>query len=659
MSFMMLAALLAATPAAALPPPIPRHDGVIQGTPARFDPYAWLRDDSRSRPDLLALLEAQNAWSEAVLAGQQPLEARLRQEFDARPRGDAASESWVTRAGHAWRLAPDGSLWRKGEAHPVLPARSAEGYYEAGGWSLSPDGRLLAIAEDRRGSRDYRVSVLRLEDGQVLAELTGRSSDLAWADDGQTLYTIGNERRTLRPYRLLAWHGGQEKALWQERDPAWLVSLYRTTDDRFLLLQSNNHDSSEQYLLEGSRAPHLLQGRRAGVEYYADHQSGWVIRSNRDGAFALYGAEQPDRRWLRLWQPPAGATMEKWRLFERHLVVQLRHAGQDEVALLDRQGNERHRLPLSGSAGTGWLQGAQDPAADRILVRSQSLSTPPRERWLDLNEGRWSAPLEDTTTAYRSERRWITSADGTRVPVSLAWREGVTPRAVLLYGYGAYGTPMRPYYQREVLSLLDRGVLYAIVHVRGGGLLGEEWTQAGRGIHKQRGIDDFLAAADTLGQQGRLPVLAMGGSAGGLLVGAALNQAPTHFAAAVLQVPFLDPIATMMDPELPLTRQEYQEWGNPALPAEYAALRRISPYDNLARRPYPPVLVSTALYDSQVPYWEPLKWMARLREQSTSQGPYLLLTELEGGHRAGGGDRARELAFLLTQVGLNDSGEQP
>lgn len=644
------------------PPPIASQPHLIAGAPARHDPYFWLRDESRSNPAILALLQEQNRWSKQQLASQQPLEARLRAEFARHPKGDPAPDNWLIRGELAWQVRADGSLWQRqqGESRQLLPPRADEGYYAVGGWALSPDNRLLAIAEDRRGDLDYRITLIALHGGDTLTTLPHRSADLAWSQDGQTLYTIANERGTLRPWQLLSWGAGREQTLYEETDPAWLLSLYRTTDGQHLLLQGNNHDSSEQYLLDSGQ-PELILPRRRGVEYYLDSQSGWVIKSNRDGAFALYGAAAPGSEWQRLWPAPGEdlGDPEKWRLFDRHLVVQFRQQGEEWLALLDRSGRERQRLPLAMGAGTGWLQGEHDPASDRILVRTQGLSQPPGQRWLDLTSGRWQDhedPSRASSLPYHSERRWVRSADGTRVPVSLVWRADVATRAVLLYGYGAYGTPMRPYYQKELLSLLDRGFVYAIAHVRGGGMLGDQWTRDGRGINKQNGICDFIAVGQTLrhwsSDTSPLPLFAMGGSAGGTLVAAALNQQPTLFSGAVLQVPFVDLLGTMSDPALPLTRQEYREWGNPARTAEYQAMRRVSPYDNLHRAPYPPLLITTALHDSQVPYWEPVKWLARLREHSTRSGPYLLLTEFEGGHGAGGGDRAREFAFLLHLAGI-------
>ena len=390
-----------------------------------------------------------------------------------------------------------------------------------------------------------------------------------------------------------------------------------------------------------------------------------LLKSNRDGALGLYQVADlslvAKGEWQRLWSGE-GRELEKWRLFAWHTVLQYRKEGDDWLDVLDAKGALIHSLPLTDGAGTAWIQGSQQPASDKVLIRRQGMAEPPHQRWLDLSSGAWEGtPETRDTSPYQSERRWIAGKDGVKVPVSLVWRKGIThPRALLLYGYGAYGTPMRPYYQPRVLSLLDRGFVYAIAHVRGGGLLGESWYREGRGRDKQHSVDDFLAVADALAQDPAIDparLFAMGGSAGGLLVAAALNQAPTRFAGAVLQVPFVDLLGTMQDPELPLTRQEYAEWGNPAIPGDYAAMRRLSPYDNLHKVPYPPVYVTGGLHDSQVPYWEPLKWIARLRSHSTGTGPYLLRTELDGGHlgapRTAALRAAQEYAFLLTLAGVN------
>ena len=671
-SLLILASLLATpAPAAPLPeaaPLILERPQLMKGEIARLDPYGGWRDDSRQDPALLALLGEQNRWTEQQLADQLPLAKTLQAEWQTRDRGAPVPEEWLSEAGSQWRMAADGSLWQRSDAQSaprqqLAPRQPVEGYYELAAWALHPGGRLLALAEDHRGDRDYHITLLDLASGQTLATLAHRASDLLWSLDGKTLYTVANERRTLRPWQLWAWQDGKEALVHQEADPAWLLSLYRTTDKRHLILQSNNHDSAEQYLLDEG-GPTLLKARERGLEYYLDTQGDRVlVKSNRDGAMGLYQAPSLASVATGPWQPlwsGEGKDLEKWRLFTRHTVLQYRKAGDDWLDVLDAEGKLTHSLALTDGAGTAWIQGAHDPASQQILIRRQGMAEPPHQRGLDLASGSWRQEQPASSSPYQSERRWVVGKDGARVPVSLVWRKDIrTPKALLLYGYGAYGTPMRPYYQPQVLSLLDRGFVYAIAHVRGGGLLGEAWYKEGRGQRKQQSVDDFLAVAESLARDPAIDparLFAMGGSAGGLLVAAALNQAPTRFAGALLQVPFVDLLGTMADPELPLTRQEYAEWGNPAIPADHAAMARLSPYDNLHPAPYPPLYVTAGLYDSQVPYWEPLKWLARLRAHSTGAGPYLLHTELEGGHlanpRTAELGAAREYAFLLSLAGV-------
>ncbi|MGB6188713.1 MAG: prolyl oligopeptidase family serine peptidase [Aeromonas molluscorum] len=669
---LLILATLLATPAAQAVDPAPtiaRRPLLMKGEIARIDPYGGWRDDGRSSPELLALLRQQNRWTEQQLSGQQGLTQQLLAEWQTRTRGEPMPAEWLSLAGSQWRMEADGSLWQRSDEQAtarqrLAPRQPSSGYYELANWSLHPDGRWLALAEDSLGSRDYRITLLDLASGKTLTTLTHRASDLLWSLDGRTLYTLASERHTLRPWQLWAWQGDKEQLIHQEADPAWLLSLYRTTDQRHLILQSNNHDSSEQYLLDGGSTA-LLKARQPGVEYYLDTQGERVLlKSNLEGELGLYQAaslaEVGQGAWQRRWQG-RGRTLEKWRLFANYTVLQYRKAGDDWLDVLDADGELRHSLPLTEGAGTAWIQGAHDPASQHVLIRRQGMAEAPHQRWLDLDSGQWlNDGAQASPTPYRSERRWVLGKDGARIPVSLVWRKDIqAPKALLLYGYGAYGTPMRPYYQPQVLSLNDRGVVYAIAHVRGGGLLGDAWYQDGRGQQKQRSVDDFLAVADALARDPAIDparLFAMGGSAGGLLVAAALNQAPARFAGAVLQVPFVDLLGTMNDPGLPLTRQEYGEWGNPAKAADYAAMRRLSPYDNLHAAPYPPLYVTAGLHDSQVPYWEPLKWMARLREHSTGAGPYLLSTELEGGHlatpRTAQQKAAREYAFLLSLAGV-------
>ena len=525
---------------------------------------------------------------------------------------------------------------------------------------LESDLPLAALLEPQAAIESRVAAAAAMASGETVATLEHRAADLLWSRDGKTLYTIANEPRTLRPWQLWAWQAGKEALVHQEADPAWLLSLYRTTDKRHLILQSNNHDSSEQYLLEDGKAS-LVKGRQRGLEYYLDTQGERVLlKSNRDGALGLYQVADLSQVAKGEWQPLWSGeqrSLEKWRLFADYTVLQYRHHGDDWLDVLDGRGRLSHRLLLTEGAGTAWIQGAHDPASGQILIRRQGMAEAPHQRWLDLASGTWGQEQPASSSPYQSERRWVVGRDGVRVPVSLVWRKEIhAPKALLLYGYGAYGTPMRPYYQPRVLSLLDRGFVYAIAHVRGGGLLGESWYREGRGRDKQHSVDDFLAVADALARDPAIDparLFAMGGSAGGMLMGVAVNERPELFHGVIAQVPFVDVVTTMLDESIPLTTGEFEEWGNPQDDVYYRYMKTYSPYDNVEAKAYPHLLVTTGLHDSQVQYWEPAKWVAKLRELKTDDNLLLLCTDMDSGHGGKSGrfksyeGVALEYAFLI------------
>lgn len=675
----------------------------LKGGPA--DPtYQWLRDDSRQSLAVRHFLEQENRHTEQVLLEQASLEQTLLTEWQARTK-QPAEQPWSLQGRFEYRLEAGHAIVRREAGSAQAPQilvdlaqrAATSAYYQLGNWSVSPDHRYVALAEDRRGDRHHRITLLDTHTARMIdTPLQQAATDLVWASDSRSLYWIANERETYRPYRVMRWDLGakQQQEVYREPDPAWLVSLYRTSDTGLAIIQSNSHNASEQFLLDlttGHRGT-PLRPRQAGMEYYADVRHGRMyLSSNLHGEFALYqrklesvtlnrndgdeeSAGPTAQDWQLIWQPAVGEEIRNWYLYPQHIVIETAVQQHHDVVLLDYQGRACFRQRITPEGGVAWVSGSKTPHDTKVWIRRMSLSQP--AQWLTLDLASVSRPVVPGESAlqlrleaedhyagldprlYRSEQI-VVHHDGVAVPVSLVYRaDALTPTsAVVLYGYGAYGTPMRPYFMPQILSLLDRGMVYAIAHVRGGGYLGEEWYRQGRGTLKQNGIDDFRAVAQTLRhyQTGRQrPVLAIGGSAGGTLVAAALNQAPALFRAAVLQVPFLDVVATMSDPALPLTRQEYAEWGNPADPEQRRAMQAYSPLDNIQPQAYPPMLVSAGLYDSQVPYWEAARWVARVRELSLTKAHYLLSTNMQGGHqqdsRKAAGQQAREYAFLIRQA---------
>ncbi|MCW8332171.1 prolyl oligopeptidase family serine peptidase [Photobacterium sp. SDRW27] len=650
----------------------------VLSEPELADNYQWLRDDSRQSERVLSFLRQENLYTANSLQPQAKLAEELLDEWKQRAvkRGQ---QPWLLRGDYNYRIESVQGVRQlnrqqasSGQVLTVVnltERAAAASYYQLAAWAESPDHRYVALAEDRRGDRNYQIAIVDTQSGKVTESIVANgSTDLVWSQDSKNLYLVENEAETYRPYRVLRYQlsSGLKTALYQEKNLAWLVSVYKATSGNYGIVQSNNHNTSEQQLIELDSGTLLgtIRPRESGIEYYADVQAdNLYLSSNIDGSMALYQAQLGDTKspWQPLWRPSAGQHLKNWLLYQQAIVLEVSHKQNSDVVVLDYQGKIRYQLPITPEGGVAWLSRNGWSQSPTVRIRSMSMAQPPQWLELDLQSYQLKVLSEDRypnlePSLYRSEQLMVKTGE-VSVPVSLVYRpDRLTQNsAVLLYGYGAYGTPMRPYFMAQVMSLLDRGMIYAIAHVRGGGYLGPDWYLEGKGLNKPNSIADFVAVADvlTLFKQGRQrPILAMGGSAGGTLVAAALNQRPELFAGAVLQVPFVDVINTMADPSLPLTRQEYAEWGDPSKPEQFAVMETYSPYDNIKDQAYPPMLVTAGLFDSQVPYWEAAKWVAKLREHSSLPGPYLLETNMEGGHmqdpRRASQQQAKEYAFLLT-----------
>nr|WP_284694925.1 prolyl oligopeptidase family serine peptidase [Photobacterium galatheae] len=637
----------------------------------------WLRDDSRQSARVLDFLRAENQQTAHTLAPQLPLEQALLTEWQSR-QADIAERPWHLAGQYNYRFSHGQLLRQEAQSGLVttvadLSKRSQDSdYYHLGSWQVSPDHRTLAITEDRRGDRNYSLTVIDLNNGQVKARLSETvSTDLAWSQDSQSLYFVENESGTYRPFQVIRWSQttAKQEKVFSEDNPAWLVSVYAATADQYLIIQSNNHNTSEQLLIDSNsgRRLTLIRPREAGIEYYADVRHGRLfLSSNLNGDFALYQTsfDQTDMArqmaWQPIWKPDQMQHIKNWLLFPEHIVLEVTAQHLSRLVVLNYQGTVLKDTVITPAGGVAWLSGNTNRYGQSVMIRRMSMTQPPQWQAFDLKQQTLKVVAEDRypnlePANYRTEQIQVRH-NGVSVPVTLAYRaDRLTQTSpVILYGYGAYGTPVRPYFMPQIISLLDRGAIYAIAHVRGGGYLGPDWYAQGKGVQKPHSFDDFLAVAEVMkafGQGKNRPILALGGSAGGTLVAGALNRQPELFAGAVLQVPFVDVIATMSDPSLPLTRQEYAEWGDPSDPAQRAVMASYSPNDNISAQAYPPMLVTAGLYDTQVPYWEPARWVTRVRENSLNSGPYLLQTDLSGGHRQDARQsqqqQAREYAFLL------------
>lgn len=647
------------------------------------DEYAWLRD--RDDPATLAYLEEENAYTEAATRHLATLREALFEEI--RSRVQETDLSAPARRGEWWYA----TRTREGSSYPVYVRRrgapegpeevlldvndlaAGHGYLRLGNVAVSTGQTLLAYSTDTDGSERYRLRIRNLASGADLPdEIPDTYYTAAWsADDRFLLYVTLDEAH--RPYRVWRHELGTDPAgdalVFEETDERMFLGVGTTTDRAFVLIHSGSQVTSEVLALPASDLtgrPVSVRGRTHGVEYDVDHQGGRWLVVTTDGApngrLLSVAVDDPADEVELIPHNPLRRVSSVLAL-SRHAVVSGRHDGLTALTVL---GDDGVPVDLTFDEPVYTVGRGQNLEHDTATLRIvyESLATPRRIIDVDLDTGARTLVRETPVLGgydpadYVSERTWAVAGDGTRVPVSLIRRrETPLPAPLLLYGYGAYEIPTDPWFSHARISLLERGIIFAIAHVRGGGELGKQWYEDGKLAAKENTFDDFVAAAEHLVAAGFTTperLAARGGSAGGLLMGAVANRRPDLFAAVVAEVPFVDVLSTMLDETLPLTVIEWEEWGNPAHPDAHAWMRRYSPYDNV--RPgmsYPAMLVTAGLNDPRVSYWEPAKWVARLRATATNRGPLLLKTELGAGHGGPSGryaawrDEAFVMAFLL------------
>ncbi len=676
-----------------------RHEthGVV-----RVDDYHWLRE--RGDPAVTAHLEAENAYTQAVMAPTEALQETLFAEIKGRIRQTDMSVPYREGDYLYYTRYEDGREYPIHCRRPVdapaavdVPAAVdgeqvlldvnvlAEGrdFCQVSALEVSPDGRLLAYAIDVEGRRIHTIRVKDLAaDATLDDELKRVTSNLVWANDNRTLFYTRQHAETLRWHQVWRHVVGTPQAddvlVYEEADETFNCEVGKTRSKRYLLIASAQTVSTEYRLLDAERpagAFEVFWPRARDHEYDLDHyRDRFYVRTNhRARNFRLMetaAAGTPPERWVEAVPHRDDVLLESFALFRGHLVLQERRAGLTRLHVRPWSGDGAHDIAFDEPVYD--VHVSVNREADTRLLRFgyESLTTPRSIYDYDM-EARSRTLLKRQEVLggfdpaeYAAERVFATAPDGRQVPISLVARAGA-PRdgtgPLLLYGYGAYGISMDPTFNSARLSLLDRGFRFAIAHVRGGQELGRHWYDDGRLGRKQNTFTDFVACAEHVvraGYTGPERLYAMGGSAGGLLVGAVLNMRPDLFAGAVAQVPFVDVLTTMLDDSIPLTTGEYDEWGNPHERAAFDDILAYSPYDNVAARDYPALLVLAGLHDSQVQYWEPAKWVAKLRAMKTDARPLLLKTNLDAGHGGVSGryrryrETALQYAFLLREAGV-------
>ena len=668
----------------------------------RVDEYHWLRDDDpqTKRPEILQHLQAENAYSAVMLAPLAALRARLVSEMRSRMRDDDSTPPAYEHGWWLWtefrpgaeqprRLRQRGTPERPDpRARPQLmlddnQRAAGHAYYRVTATAISPDGNTLAWTEDTSGRNIHMLHFKNLKTGRVLTDtLPGVMDNLAWANDSRTLFYIRQDPVTLNSgpvYRhRLGTRVTPDVRIFEEPDKTRLVSLARSASGRLVCISVDDYDSSETLALsaDAPRAlPHRVLARRTGVRHDADHYRGrWFVRTNEDAPnFRLVSAPDtaPDdrRRWRTLVPARDQTTLERFVLMRQGIALQERVQADSRVRLL--VGRQSQEIPAEPGTSVA-LGDNRDPNAAYLRYGVESM-VQPRATW-DLHlatrqrvlRKRQDVPGYDAAL-YAAARVWAPARDGRSIPVTLAWRpdraqrDGHSP--LLLQAYGAYGISFDPGFSANRPSLLDRGFVVAIAHVRGGAEMGEAWYEAGRLLHKQNSFNDFIDATQALVTQGWADpqrVFASGGSAGGLLMGVVANQAPQMYRGIVLDVPFVDVVTTMLDESIPLTANEWSQWGDPRQKAAYEYMLSYSPYDQLRAQAYPAMLVFTGLWDGQVQYYEPAKYVARLRARKTDHNPLLLKVNMAAGHGGAAGryealdDVALEYAFILGLSGLRE-----
>jgi oligopeptidase B len=674
------------------PPVAPEHPTVLEAHgDKRVDSYYWLRE--KQNPEVIAYLEAENAYTDAVMAPTADLQEKLYSEIVGRIQETDTSAPVLHKGWWTYTRTVEGldyEIYCRRQGSMDAPEQliidgnelgKGHSYFDLAYVERSPDENLVAYAADYDGSELHQLRFRDLRTGVDLTDVVeGVYYGAAWSTDSGTFF-YSKPDAAMRPYQVwrhrLGTPAEQDVLVLQEDDERFELGVEMTKSERFVIFTSSSQLTSEcRYLPadQPDREPVVIEPRRTGIEYSVDDQEGRFLILTNDGArnFRLMAAPVSNpglRSWTEVVPERPGVRLNFTDVFKSHVVLGERSDGLQRLEVMNSSSGALHIVEQPDAAYTAFP--GSDPNYDSHVMRFfyTSLTAPWSAVDYDMETRERTVVKEQPVRGgynrndYVSERLWATSADGVRVPVSVVYRRGLEKdgsHPALLYGYGAYELSNDPMFDPARLSLLDRGFSFAIAHVRGGGEMGREWYEEGKFLHKRNTFSDFIACAEVLIVQGftaprRLAI--RGRSAGGLLIGAVLNERPDLYACAVAQVPFVDALTTMLDDKLPLTVNEYEEWGNPQDPEFYRYMKSYSPYDNVHPAEYPAILAMAGLNDPRVSYWEPAKWVAKLRKMNRGERPILLKVQMGSGHSGPSGryDSWREeafvMSFVLTQTG--------
>lgn len=661
----------------------------------RIDPYFWMNE--RENPDVITYLEEENSYCDFVMKDTEDLQQQLFDEMKARYKEDDQSLPYFFNS--YWYIV----RFEKGKEYPIFSRKKdtldneeeilidvnvlAEGqkFFEVGSVAVSPDNQLMSVSTDNFGRRIYTLQFKNLKTGKILQDQIANTTGKAvWANDNEHVFYIRKDK-SLRAFQVymhqLGTDSSQDVMVYHEEDDTFDVNLFKSKSLEYIFISSSSTISDEQRFIPADNVLaswKIVQPRTKDLEYSVEHFGDeFYIITNADGAtnFKIVKTKLNEpgmKNWVDVIPHRKDVLLEGFEIFQNYLVLEERKEGLLQIRIIDNQQHTEHYLPFSDPTYTAYIGLNLVFDTQKLRYGYTSLTMPNSTLEYDMKEKTTKLLKQQEvlggnfhTENYISERIWAPSRDGqSRIPISLVYHKDTVKSAetpLLLYGYGSYGHTVDASFSNVRLSILDRGFIYAIAHIRGGEYLGREWYEDGKMLHKKNTFYDFLDAGRFLTEQNYTSpkhLYAMGGSAGGLLMGVIVNEEPTLFNGIVAQVPFVDVVTTMLDETIPLTTGEFDEWGNPKNKKYYNYMKSYSPYDNVAPQDYPNMLITTGFNDSQVQYWEPAKWTAKLRELKTDGNILLFKTDMSSGHGGASGrfeslkEDALEYAFLFKLEGI-------
>jgi oligopeptidase B len=661
----------------------------------RVDNYYWLKE--RENPKVVEYLTAENEYLKAVMNPTEALQEKLYQEIVGRIKQADLSVPYRDSGYYYY------TRFEEGKEYPIYCRKKggldapeevmlngndmAEGqpFFSLMGLEVSPDNTLLAFAVDTASRRLYVQRFKNLATGEILAdEIPNTLGMAAWSSDNKTVFYVRKDAVTLRPYRVmkhvLGTRDWEDQQVFRESDEAFNTSVYKSKSKKYIVIASESTLSTEYWILDSDRPDgqfKVVQPREPDLEYHVEHfRDKLYIRTNYQAKnFRLMEAplDKPAKEnWVEIIPHRNDVLLEGFEIFNDFLVVEERKAGLSQIRAIGWKDKAEHSLDFGEATYAASIGVNPEFDTDWLRYNYSSLTTPNSTYDYNLKTREKKLLKQQEVLGgfspenYQAERLYATAADGVKIPISLVYRKGLERNGnnpLLEYGYGSYGASEDPYFDSSILSLLDRGFIYALVHIRGGSEMGRAWYEDGKLLKKKNTFTDFIACAEHLiAEKFTRPekLFAAGASAGGLLMGAVVNMRPDLFRGVIAGVPYVDVITTMLDPSIPLTAQEFDEWGNPNNKGYYEYMLSYSPYDNVEAKEYPAMLVTTGLHDSQVQYWEPAKWVAKLRSLKTDKNRLLLRTNMDAGHGGQSGrfrrhrETALEFAFLLDLTGITE-----